>query len=467
MLSAKLPAVHVRSLRARLPDRHGLRRARERGRRRRLRSRRDGTERQVRPRHQGRRRARSEPSLAARATSARRTAGSRRSRRRSRPERRCASSTPRASSSRRARRPALAHVFPYGSAIGIPADELAASKCATTCVSAGDASANNFAAFRRHIAAQTRHAPLRLRRGSHRPDAVPGRRALRHRLRPRDACAKAVAENADMAIGVEVRMSENIIAERRTEPFKRAIMACEKPHRRQDEVVVGSIETRELMSQILDLLRPGNVLSHPIPGAEHRRPVQRHLPGRASPAGASPRSGARGVVFDVGHGGGFDYTVCEAAKSGLPARHDLVRHPLSPATRRASPISPGMSASSWPRLHARAGGRDGDVGAREGRRPAAEARDAEVGAPADVSILELVQGPVAAVDTRNNTRTGHVQTVTGGIPAGRPYNSPFAVRWPRRPLPEGESRAGSPRLTRASDSHCQRAREQDARDRLI
>ena len=50
-----------------------------------------------------------------------------------------------------------------------------------------------------------------------------------------------------------------------------------------------------------------------------------------------------------------------------------------------------------------------------------------------MSILELVQGPVSFVDTRNNTRAGKahlrpVQTVTGGVPFGRPYNSPFAVR---------------------------------------
>src|SRR5215468_7277855 len=31
------------------------------------------------------------------------------------------------------------HVYPYGSAIGIPADELVAHQCTTTCVSAGDA----------------------------------------------------------------------------------------------------------------------------------------------------------------------------------------------------------------------------------------------------------------------------------------------------------------------------------------
>ena len=48
------------------------------------------------------------------------------------------------------------NVYPYGSAIGIPADELVAHQCTTTCVSAGDAGANNFAACRRHIVAQSR-----------------------------------------------------------------------------------------------------------------------------------------------------------------------------------------------------------------------------------------------------------------------------------------------------------------------
>jgi len=57
----------------------------------------------------------------------------------------------------------------------------------------------------------------------------------------------------------------------------------------------------------------------------------------------------------------------------------------------------------------------------------------QVGAPGDVAIMELVEGPVEFVDTRNNKRNGRaflkpVQTVTGGVPFGRPYNSPFAVR---------------------------------------
>ena len=42
-------------------------------------------------------------------------------------------------------------------------------------------------------------------------------------------------------------------------------------------------------------------------------------------------------------------------------------------------------------------------------------------------------GPVEFVDTRNNKRTGKVQirptnTVTAGIPFGRPYTSPFSLR---------------------------------------
>src|SRR5215813_2721888 len=48
------------------------------------------------------------------------------------------------------------HVYPYGSAIGIPADELAQFQCTTTLVSAGDAGANNLAALRRYIVAQSR-----------------------------------------------------------------------------------------------------------------------------------------------------------------------------------------------------------------------------------------------------------------------------------------------------------------------
>ena len=57
-----------------------------------------------------------------------------------------------------------------------------------------------------------------------------------------EAAARAVAENADLVLGVKVRMSENVIARNGIEPLKRAIQACEMsgvpaqgdvPHRRR------------------------------------------------------------------------------------------------------------------------------------------------------------------------------------------------------------------------------------------
>jgi dihydroorotase len=57
----------------------------------------------------------------------------------------------------------------------------------------------------------------------------------------------------------------------------------------------------------------------------------------------------------------------------------------------------------------------------------------QLGAPGDVAIMELVEGPVTFVDTRINKRDGKaylkpIQTVINGVPFGRPYQAPFAVR---------------------------------------
>ena len=57
----------------------------------------------------------------------------------------------------------------------------------------------------------------------------------------------------------------------------------------------------------------------------------------------------------------------------------------------------------------------------------------QVGAPADLSILELVEDPVSFVDARNNQREGKLHlrpsgTVVAGVAFGRPYQSPFSVR---------------------------------------
>jgi dihydroorotase len=159
------------------------------------------------------------------------------------------------------------HVFPYGSAIGIPADELVAHQCTTTCVSAGDAGANNFAAFRRYVVAQTRtrlYAFVHIANMGLAP--FPVAELYNIDFAQVDTAAKAVGENADMVLGVRVRMSENVIAKHGLEPLKRAIAACERAGTGAKVMChIGGVETRELMSQILDTLRSGDILTHAIP----------------------------------------------------------------------------------------------------------------------------------------------------------------------------------------------------------
>lgn len=329
------------------------------------------------------------------------------------------------------------HVYPYGSAIGIPADELVAHQCTTTCVSAGDAGANNFAAFRRHVVAQTR---TRLYAFVHIANmglsAFPVAELYNIDFAQVDACAKAIAENADIALGAKVRMSENVIAKYGTEPLKRAILACQQAGGGKIMCHIGGVETPALMSQILDLLRPGDILTHAYSGAPNIAGAFTNIvqDGKLLPAALEAKR--RGVIFDVGHGGGsFDYTVAEQAiAQGCPP------DTISSDIHVFSGNSPGMPYLPW--VMSKFMGLGYSLEQVVTMATAAPAKiinrapklgTLQVGAPGDVAIMELVEGPVSFVDTRNNRRDGKlvlkpVQTVTAGVPFGRPYNAPFAVR---------------------------------------
>jgi dihydroorotase len=57
----------------------------------------------------------------------------------------------------------------------------------------------------------------------------------------------------------------------------------------------------------------------------------------------------------------------------------------------------------------------------------------QVGAPAHATLLDLVNGPVEFVDTRNNKRQGKVlikptNIVITGVAFGQPYQAPFSTR---------------------------------------
>ena len=331
-----------------------------------------------------------------------------------------------------------AHTYPYGSAIGIPADELVAHQATTTVVSAGDAGANNMAAFRRFVvpASRTRQfAFVHIAVAGLAGFPVPELFNIDY-AQP-EAAARTVAENADLVLGVKVRMSENVIARHGTEPLKRAIAACELSGVPAKVMChIGGVADAALMSQILDLLRPGDVLTHCYSGAPNNAGQFTNIvqDGKLLPAALAAKK--RGVIFDIGHGGGsFDYTVAEAAiAQGCPP------DTISSDIHVFSGNSPGMPYLPW--VMSKMIGLGFTLDQVITMATATPARviarvpkhgTLALGAPADLSMFDVVEGAVSFVDTRNNKREGKMflrpaGTVVAGVAFGRPYQAPFTVR---------------------------------------
>jgi hypothetical protein len=156
--------------------------------------------------------------------------------------------------------------------------------------------------------------------------------------------------------------------------------------------------------------------------------------GKLIPAALAAKN--RGVIFDVGHGGGsFDYTVAEVAIAA-GATPDTISSDI----HVFSANTPGMPYLTWVMSKfLNLGFTLEQVVAMATINPAKAINKnpklgtLQVGAPADVSVLEVVEGPVEFVDTRNNKRQGKVHlkpsnVVLAGVPFGRPYQAPFAVR---------------------------------------
>ena len=329
-----------------------------------------------------------------------------------------------------------AHVFTSG--IGIPADELVLYQGTTTAVSAGDAGASTFATYRRYATAQSR---TRIFAFVHIANiglsAFPVGELFNIDFAQTEAAAKTLAENADIAIGIKVRMSQNVIARHGIEPLKRAIRACELAGTNGRVMChIGGVETVDLMSLILQTLRPGDILTHCYSGAPNDDGKFTNIvqDGKLLPAALEAKK--RGVLFDVGHGGGsFDYTVAEAAiaqgcppdtissdihvYSGNSAGQPYLTNVMSKFLNMGFSLEQVVTmATASPAKVINRIPKHGTL---------------QVGAPADATLLEVVNGPVEFVDTRNNKRQGQVfirptNTVIAGVAFGQPYQAPFSSR---------------------------------------
>jgi dihydroorotase len=321
-----------------------------------------------------------------------------------------------------------AHVYPQASALGLPADELAPYTCTTTYVSGGDAGANNFSAFRHYVIAQARSRIFGFVHVSSIGLAgFPVGEMLDLDYADVEAAARTVAENRDIALGVKVRVSRSVVGRNGLEPLRRAIAAAERAGGGA-RVMCHIGDAPGELPALLDLLRPGDILTHAYSGAGNNV-VQ---DGKVLRAALEAK--ARGVIIDVGHGAGsFDYTVAEPAMDQglLPDTISSDLHALSGSTP-GKPFLPwvmskflnlGLSLEQVIALATAAPAKV--IGRIEGL------GTLQIGAPADVAILELIEAPVSFVDTRGHTRNGTrwlrpVQAVRAGRPYGPPYPVPFA-----------------------------------------
>lgn len=307
--------------------------------------------------------------------------------------------------------------------IGLPADELVGITGTTTAVSAGDTGALTLGAFTHWARPQTRTRLFAFVHISTIGLAGSGQvgEMLNIAYANVDVCAKAVAENPDVTLGVKVRMTESVVGQNGLEPLRRAIQAAAMAGP-QFRVMCHIGNAPGAIADLLDLLRPGDILTHAFSGAGNNI-VQN---GQLVPAAKAAKQ--RGVIFDVGHGGGsFDYTVCEPAlqQGGQPDTissdlhgvsintpgYPVLPNVMSKLLNLGMPLDEVVARTTW------------EPGKIIGRVPGLGTL--QVGAPADVSIFDLMDGPVEFVDTRNNKRSGTRKlvpwlTVKGGRPWGRP-----------------------------------------------
>ena len=194
------------------------------------------------------------------------------------------------------------HVYWGGTSIGVDAVALARSSATATFVDAGTAGPGNFPGFRKHVIEPA--MPVRILPFLNVSYAgifafsntVMVGECAELRLLDLNECVRVVRENADLIVGIKVRVGRGAGGTSGIAPMDMALEVAEE---------VGLPLMAHLdhpppsRLEVMSRLRPGDILTHcfrPFPNAP------------STPAGGvRPEVRAareRGVIFDIGHGGG-------------------------------------------------------------------------------------------------------------------------------------------------------------------
>ncbi len=205
------------------------------------------------------------------------------------------------------------HAYPGVCCYGLEPDSTNIERGVTTAVDCGSAGARTFPAFRKYFVerADTRlYALLNISAMGIISDKVG--ELFDMRWADVDEAIEAGRKNRDVVLGIKVRLSSHVIAkEDKLDALKRGIEAAEGIGGLV-MVHVGDVETP--LEKLTALMRPGDVVTHAF----------RQWGGIASADGEIvdeiKEARERGIVFDLGHGGGscsFE-TVEMALADGFP-----------------------------------------------------------------------------------------------------------------------------------------------------
>ena len=218
-----------------------------------------------------------------------------------------------------------------------------------------------------------------------------------------EGCARTIAENRDLAIGVKLRYGPGIVWEYTTEPLKMARQAADMAG---VPLMIHITGTPLPLPEILAHMRPGDIITHCFHGQDHgiMGPEKQFLLREVVEAQRL------GIVFDCAHGRGghFNFPLIEKAldQGFLP---DTISTDLTFMTATRGPVF-DLTTTMSKLMHF--GVSIEDVVLRATARPAKIAGlegtvgTLRPGANADVAILELRDGNFEFRDTDGNTVTG-------------------------------------------------------------
>ncbi len=316
------------------------------------------------------------------------------------------------------------HVYTGVCPLTVPADPIASHTGVTTMVSAGDAGAYSITGLR-HLIAERSHTRILAFLHISIVGLItwPFGEVIDIDYADTNMAVAAVERNRDFIVGIKVReTAPDVVGDNGLEPLRRAIQVGETTGL---PVMCHVGNTPTSLTDVLDMLRPGDILTHCFTGSANNLVVDGSLVDGAC------RARERGVMFDIGHGfGSFDFSVADVAvEQGLcPDTISTDLHSLSAAgpakdlpTTMSKLLGLGMPL---PDVVAGVTSRPAQVIGRED-----EIGSLQVGREADLAIFEVLDEPFEAHDAYGHTRVLDQQilvaeTIRKGIPWAGPYPHP-------------------------------------------